>query len=263
MFRTLFDLVELKILLILIILLVVACEGPVGPAGQPLSGTISGYVYLIDDNLQHLEDNSGVRILVEEANSEAFSNTDGSWAIENLSAGTYTVLFEKEGYSYIRYFGWAFVGGGHDYFSFQTISPLANYSLTNLQADIHDDGSLWSYIDFVVETNTPIGQPTAMVVFVGEDENVSSQYGTYIFAIHGASRYTYNDTTDSVLRCRITEDTFQNYGVAPGQQLFVRAYASTTSGHDYYKHPGTNDIFYTGLGDSTDVMQITMPNLWE
>lgn len=113
----------LSLLAALFILLINSCEGPIGPQGPSgnnggpgpiLSGSISGFVYLVDPDTIY-SDHNGIRIQIENTSFETTTDSSGKWKITDLQTGIYNILISKSGYTNFKYNAVQFVGGG-DYF---------------------------------------------------------------------------------------------------------------------------------------------------
>lgn len=91
-------------------------EGPMGPPGTVGLGTIEGKIRLWKDYYQRNTDHSGVVIRLEKTEYRDTTGVDGSYRIENVPAGVYTIAASKEGYGTMKEYNFT-VGGGVSYFS--------------------------------------------------------------------------------------------------------------------------------------------------
>ncbi|NQT64416.1 MAG: hypothetical protein HQ556_15750 [Candidatus Marinimicrobia bacterium] len=237
----------------LVILLIISCEGPAGPV---LSGSLSGYVRLESVEEYPLENRSGVTILIEEPGMETISEDDGSWTIKDLTTGTYTIHFSKDGFSYARVYGYEFVGGGADYFTTETrLYQIPDYSLENLQM-VHYDSL--SYLDVVASEDAVDLSLKSMMIFIGDEASVTSAHENSLFSAWGSNYYENNDP---LLRVRLNNSYFENVGLSSGDTAYVIAYP-TTRYPRWDFHPGTREKVYTTLGVPSDVLQFSIPDLW-
>jgi hypothetical protein len=76
-----------------------------------LTGNIVGFVKLIDEVGNEVEDKSGVTVSFEELPHSATSNEIGRFELTNVPAGTYNLIFNKPGYSSNKIFSYQFIGG--------------------------------------------------------------------------------------------------------------------------------------------------------
>lgn len=73
-------------------------------------GSIVGFVKLYEENGSERDDNSNVKVTLD---SEHFTMTNeiGRFEFNDISPGTFRVIFEKEGYSYVEEFNFSFTAG--------------------------------------------------------------------------------------------------------------------------------------------------------
>jgi hypothetical protein len=90
-------------------------DGPQGPAGTALTGTLYGKVQAYDSFGNYLGYMSGVTVNAEGTSYSATTDSLGVFGIGGLPTGTYTLTFAKAGYGTNKITQVQFVGGG-DYF---------------------------------------------------------------------------------------------------------------------------------------------------
>jgi len=112
---------------LIIVLIAAGCtkEGPMGPPGTAGLGTVEGVVTVWEDlelnSKNSTVDPSGVIVQLEGTKFSATTEMDGSYKIEGIPAGVYTIVAFKdsasaEGYGTVKLFNF-FVGGGTSHFS--------------------------------------------------------------------------------------------------------------------------------------------------
>lgn len=117
----------LVVILWVVSLIFIGCgkEGPTGPPGTVTPGTLQGVVEVWEDyqysSHNSTVDPSGVTVSLEGTPYSGVTGTDGSYRIENIPGGVYTVLVHKDsasvdGYGTMKYFNF-FIGGGTSYLS--------------------------------------------------------------------------------------------------------------------------------------------------
>jgi len=74
-------------------------------------GDIVGFVKLIDDEGKEIFDKSGVSVKVENTSFSAITNEEGLFRISNLPAGSYKLVYSKDGFGFRRIFNYQFIGG--------------------------------------------------------------------------------------------------------------------------------------------------------
>lgn len=156
----------LSIGLLLAVALSCTKEGPMGPPGTTPPGNLEGKVVVWEDI--HLNsgnatvDPSGVTVELEGTEFKATTEIDGSYRIEDVPAGVYTIVVFKDsssadGYGTVRKYN-VFIGGGTTYYS----PKIARKTQppTNLQTHVLTFG----------------GQPGVVITWDPPDPNLSYRY---------------------------------------------------------------------------------------
>ena len=107
----------------------VSCTETVAPV---LTGSISGFVSLYEEDGTSIKDRSGVKVSIEGRSNFAFSNSEGRYKIENVSAGIFNIVYEKEGYGLNKIIAREFVGGGDAFIYELPLSKLPSYNVISL-----------------------------------------------------------------------------------------------------------------------------------
>jgi len=121
--------------------------GPTGPAGKggpKLTGSIVGYVYMLDSpGVIGSSSPFGVRVSLEGTPINALSDSSGRWELDNVTTGIYNVVLSKLGYGTMKIVSLQFVGGGIEYLDpaiFQTpvLTLLPSYFPEAIHAQVVD-----------------------------------------------------------------------------------------------------------------------------
>jgi hypothetical protein len=99
-------------------------QGPMGPPGLLTPGTVEGKVRLWKDYYNLEEEAGGVEISLEPSLEDLrelpeckdTTEVDGTYSIEDVPAGIYTIVAQKEGCGTMKQYNFS-VGGGASYFS--------------------------------------------------------------------------------------------------------------------------------------------------
>jgi len=95
-------------------------QGPMGPPGLLTPGTVEGKVKLWKDYYHSEAEAGGVEVCLEhlEQLPECRDTTeaDGTYSLQDVLAGIYTIVARKEGYGTMKQYNFS-VGGGVSYFS--------------------------------------------------------------------------------------------------------------------------------------------------
>jgi hypothetical protein len=76
-----------------------------------LSGNIVGFVNLIDENGNNVNDKSGVTASIDQLNRSAISDLNGRFELNGIPAGTYNITCNKEKYGTTTIYSYQFIGG--------------------------------------------------------------------------------------------------------------------------------------------------------
>jgi len=168
-----------------------SCSGPTGPsggqgpAGPILTGAMSGFIYLVDQNDSLLANRSGAVVTIGGTNFSATTDSTGKWTISNVPTGTYTITFAKSGYDSFLIPSQQFVGGGSlslpDLYlvqkqTFQVTSETVKDSLIQAYNE-----NVLSVIDSISEPEYTTGKRVA--IFIGTTPSVSSNPATYEYSL--------------------------------------------------------------------------------
>lgn len=77
---------------------------------EPLQGDIVGFVKLYDETGKEVANKSGVRVNLDE-NRYTMTTLSGRFEFNNIEAGTFKLVFEKEGFGTMKKFNFVFTGG--------------------------------------------------------------------------------------------------------------------------------------------------------
>lgn len=211
-------------ILLTLIAIVTSCSSDDPPV--PPNTNIFGSVSLYDDGVLQA-DNSGMTVSIQGA-SELFStttNTNGEYTLENVTLGTYSLLFEKNGYgSYIIYdVELTTANVPVNIPSIPTLGQISTTEITGLSVDDSGPEVLIS-----VSTN-PGGTSNA------------PRYIRYFFndQSSGASNTAYSKYLD-VLQINInpevktfTTSDLNDLGFDSGTTVYVRVYGDSFYSNDY------------------------------
>jgi len=89
-----------------------SCKGTTGPAGPLLTGTLTGFVKLINVDGTPQTDQSGVTISVTGTKDTATSDVNGKFELKNVETGTYEIDYSKSTYGSYKMQAVTFASGG-------------------------------------------------------------------------------------------------------------------------------------------------------
>lgn len=225
---------------ILLFSFLVSCTDTVVPV---LTGSISGFVDLYEEDGSQINDKSGVKISIEGRNNFAFTNSDGRYHLENVSAGIFNIVYEKEGFGLNKIIAREFVGGGNAFINSIPLLKLPNFNVTSLNI-IKAQGSS----DLTISGNISNAKSYSRYVisFFGKSENVSNDPQNYLMATH---IYVYRDSTTFTSSWSNLNESLLAVGFNSGETIYVAAYSSSLT-YSYTPDPITGRLFYYNVGSS-------------
>lgn len=238
----------------------VSCGGndPSDP-GNRLVGVLAGHVELADEQGTLLSDHSGAVITVEGTDYTGTTDAQGNWSIENLPAGTYVVSTTKDGFTTVKEFGVAFVGGGTDYLSQVLLVKLPAFTVGNLKLEMVDQASrlyledsassdslTMDYVTIAPQAvvsgtfSEPIspGSHYRVQFYLGRDATVSKEPGTFVGMFEDI--ITEREGLAAGLPPLQGDFTFwidkrlSLLGFSKGETIYVVAYPVAVQGATYY-----------------------------
>ncbi len=146
----------------------------------PLEGSIVGFVSLIDENGNEVNDKSNVTVTIDDLDLSATTDENGRYELKDVPSGTYNISFSKTNYGTIKRYSFQLVGGNVPTLFYSTsLYEQPDIELNNL--DISYNGTNISVAGDITEVNQYRAQ-----IFISTSPDVSySNYeytpGTYGF----------------------------------------------------------------------------------
>ena len=221
-----------SIIIPILIFTLMGCKGDPGPAGPTLSGNISGSFILYDDNGSTPQDRSGVQISIEGHPFSTLTATNGSWQLEEVPAGIYTLVYSKTGYFTWKSFNFQFVGGGTYFFGNSGIAQIPLATITQFKLTGPD-----GFNNFHIQVNISSADtlPREIGIIFNETPIALSSTITYFYEIYA---YLNPDSTSYSFDDPIFPNFIkQQHGLTTGTKVYTRAH---TLPRDYF--PTLNPI---------------------
>jgi len=151
-----------------------------------LEGNIVGFVNLIDETGNEVEDKSNVNVTIEGLSSSVNTNEDGRFELSNVPAGTYNIIYNKTGYGSFKRFGFQFIGGNIPALLYETsLYEQPKIDIQSLDISFNDNiitikGEITEQKYFAVKT------------FINDSSNVSYENYDYASVVYnnGNSEFT-------------------------------------------------------------------------
>jgi Carboxypeptidase regulatory-like domain len=261
MFRTRRPFVLSCVVVAGMIALVAQCtkQGPTGPAGPALSGTLSGFITLINENGQQPADRSGVSVTVDGSSLTATTDTAGMWAIPNLMTGIYSLTYTKTGYGMAKSQQVQFLGGGNRNIGDVNMCQPPSFVVDSLWTRMPKGGDSNSvYIGVQVSTNAD--GPYRIAFFFGNTPDVSWMPASYrTVSIENVLLKQGLDTAS--IRLQPINLATDGFAFESGDTVYAAAYPATAgTNNSAYTDLTTGRTVYTDIDTaSVKVIQIVVP----
>lgn len=224
-------------------------DGISGPAGVALSGTVQ----LQDAWGNDLDDFSGVAISLDGALTQAVTDKDGAWHIDDVPAGHHDITFTKATFGTMRIYGQDVAGPS-------TVAPKIFMATTPTAQAIIDSiwvntlgGTSFYFVDGHLSAPPPANSKlSATVLFVSKRQGVSSDPAAYD-QWYGSFDVSGTLTTFTMLLP--VDGTRATFG--SGTQLFATAYA-TSAGCSCYTDPATKNRVFSNAGPRANEVRFTV-----
>jgi hypothetical protein len=191
----------------------------------PTKGTIEGSVNLYDEKTGPL-DNSGMKVTVEGLTPKISTLTDeeGRYRLEEVPFGTYTLVFEKEGYGTYKRFNIKHAVSESSTFVLNapSLGQKSSTKITKVEATVSGEDVTLSV---TTETNSNISNPLYVRYFMSTSATVSSE--DYMF-----------DSETLWIAINPKEFTWsrsvlEERGFTSGQTVYVRVYGNSFWSNEY------------------------------
>lgn len=218
----------------------VSCTETVAPV---LTGNISGFVSLYEEDGTQVNNKSGVKVSIEGRNNYAFTDSNGRYKLENVEAGIFNIVFEKAQFGTHKIIAREFVGGGDAYLytveliklpTFTVTSMTINYITTqppylSIRGNVSDFRNYYRYV----------------LLFFGKNINVSNDPQNYL---HYNSIYVYPDSASYGYSFGDYKNYFLSAGFNSGETIYVAAY-SVSNGYWWgIPDPITGRYYFYNVG---------------
>jgi hypothetical protein len=234
-------------------------NGATGPAGPLLSGTLSGFVYLVKSNGDQSMPRNGIKVFIDGMADTMLTDSTGKWSVAGLETGTYTITYHKDGYGETKSVQLQFLGGGPRNLGIVYLveAPLFHAdSLAWLRRATRADST---NVQFLARVNdTTLRGPYRLLVILGRDSTLSSAPSAATAEIFVTASFLHGIDSASV---RLTPANFAAEGFVGGDTLWAAAYAANagteTSG---YLDVTTGKTAYTCLNATpSNSVRIVVP----
>ncbi len=231
-------------------------DGPAGPAGPVLTGTLTGYVQLIQSDGTPPKNQSGVNVALTGTSISTTTDSTGKWTISNLQTGTYVIDYTKTGYGESRTTGRQFTGGGVSTAGTIVLSQPPNFTVSfDPSKTVTDSNS----INFALVTNGVAQlQECKVLIVLGYNSDLSASDPTKYLAA-SIWDFTADKATHGAI---IYKSDLEVAGFTSGSTINAIAYGLNYGFSNFfssYYDPATNKTVYTALGSPSQIIQVKVP----
>ena len=240
-----------------ICILILGCDSEESSTNPHLSGDIEGWVSLYDDLGNSLQDKSGVTISIDNTKLSTISISNGYWKINEVSAGIYNFLFQKDNFFTVKYHNVQFVGGGTYYLDEIPLRKVPSVFVTELEASSNLSGH---NINFKITTSNPDTINRRINVLISKSPVDSSGLIEYIMSAKPLLQATLVHTESAKI---IDNWYYSEYELIKGEPLYLVAYVlpigeSSSSISPY--NPATKQYeFYSDNVTLSNMVMVTVP----
>lgn len=161
-----------NILFVAVVLILMGCENN---ETLSLKGDIVGFVEIIDEYGNEIEDKSGVEVEFENTSYSATTNKIGKYEIKDVPAGTYSITYTSDSCGMDKYTSFQHVGGNVAAY----VSELTLYKFPTYKPDTIEVFYSNGYVDIVAYFTYPSKDYYAKIYFSNSAEVSNEDYSYY------------------------------------------------------------------------------------
>jgi hypothetical protein len=234
---------KISFLILFLFSFFISCTETVAPV---LTGSISGFVELYEEDGSRINDKSGVKVSIEGRNNYAYTNNDGRYSLENVEAGIFNIVFEKEGFGLYKIIAREFVGGGEAYLYNIGLTKLPTFNVTSLI--ITKTTGTPPYLRMSGNLSNARNYYRYVILFFGKSADVSNDPKNYLLT---NSIYVYPDSSSFGYSMLDYSEYFLDADFSSGETVYVASYSASNSywgtpdpitGRYYFYNVGTSPV---------------------
>jgi hypothetical protein len=218
-------------------------KGPAGPAGPALSGTLSGFTTLINENGARPVDQFGVSVTVDGSSLTTTTDGMGMWSIPNLTTGIYSLTFSKTGYGIGKAIQVQFLGGGERNIGNINLCQPPSFVVDSVWTRFPKGGDSNS-VFLGVRVSRAVNGPYRVVFFFSKAPDVSWQ--PLMYKDFSIENVLFKSGVDSAsIRLQPLNFATVGFPFQSGDTVYAAPYAATA---------GNNNSGYTDLSTGRTVL---------
>ena len=236
-----------------VLILIAGCKGDTGPAGPALTGSIMGFVTLVDSAGNYLANNSGVTIAAQGTSFSTTTDSSGKWTLNGIPTGTYVITATKPSYGMTEQQGVELVGGNNpigigpftiaqppiDSIEIDSITTLANNEIN---------------VSFTISGKYDSTHNNQFLIAIGNNTRInSSDPNSFLFASTGDIQ-----PPPPQGNMGLQLSSLEYSGFMSGMTVYVIMYPLGLSYSNYFDIPSGRNV-YTSVGVPSKVFKIIIP----
>jgi hypothetical protein len=209
---------------------------------------IIGIVDLFDENI-NIPD-SGMHVKIEGLQPEfsATSDLNGKYILQGIPFGTYTLIYEKQGFGTFKNFGVEHNNTGSSTILSNGLSKISTTEVINLDAVSYEFQINISFKIYPAGSNNDIRY---VRLFYGDSSSVSDENYTY-FTPKLSLKYDQFELT-------LSQNDFIEMGFSSNTTVFIKIYGDTYFSNDYYDQDLGIFVFPNLNKNSADAVSFIVP----
>lgn len=208
-----------------------------------LQGNIVGFVNLVDEAGNALEDKSGVNVIIDGLSVSDNTNENGRFELIDVPAGTYNLLYNKTAYGTYKRFSYQFIGGNIPAFMYETtMCEQPNVEIESIDVSFNNN-------TISVSGKVPEASNFAPQAFINDSSNVSNINYDYATNKYGSGSYEH---TEFVQDIHISQTPY-----SPGDKIYLVIYFINPMDKGYYDYE-KDEYVYSSCKKASDVKTIIL-----
>jgi hypothetical protein len=206
-------------------------------------GNIVGFVSLVDESGNEIEDKSGVNVSMEGL-ANTITNNIGRYEFSDVPAGTYKIIYDKTGYGTYKRFNYQFIGGNVPAVVPETsLFVLPDIEILSLDISFEDNR-------IYVSGTIPVTNQLAFQIFINDNPDVSN--------------LKHNHYTSLAMYCCIARTNFSQVinlsdtPYSPGDTIYLAVYFRNYYDIGWYFDYEYEKTIYSSYRKGSDVITLVL-----
>jgi hypothetical protein len=232
-----------------------------GPAGPKLTGTIYGFVILVNSNGAQPALRDSVVVSIDGTSLQTITDSAGKWSFPGMETGIYNFTFVRKGYETTKLVQVQFTGGADRDVATTDLCQAPSFYVDSIwQRIVADTIKDTAKIQLGAQLDTAIWAPTVpyrVFLFLGSDTSVSSNPSTYWTVVNSTMAFENGVDSTSIA---LTVSSLVNDGFVAGDTVYIAAYAGNAGSiNSTYTDTVTGRTVYVNINPMrSNVIKVTI-----